>query len=123
MANLDKGLALARELAHAPTLIHALWYAAETYFLRRDAVSVAMITAEWLPAVSEFGSPVGVANAMMMSGWAKVVLGNAEAGFAELRDGSIDGVRPARRFGGRSASRVWPPRSLKSGRPSRARLL
>jgi predicted ATPase len=30
---------------------------------------------------------VGVANAMMMSGWAKVVLGNAEAGLPELRDG------------------------------------
>ena len=87
MARLDKGLALARELVHAPSLIHALWHAAETYFLRRDPVSVATITAEWLPTASEFGSPVGVANAMMMSGWAKVVLGNAEAGLAELRDG------------------------------------
>ena len=87
MARLDKGLALARELAHAPSLVHALWYAAETYFLRRDPVSVATMTAEWLPTVSEFGSPVGVANAMMMSGWAKFVLGNSEAGLAELTDG------------------------------------
>jgi class 3 adenylate cyclase len=68
VARLDEGLALARELAHAPSLIHALWYAAETYFLRRDPVSVAKITAEWLPTASEFGSLVGVANAMMMSG-------------------------------------------------------
>jgi predicted ATPase len=87
MARLDEGLALARELAHAPTLIHALWYAAETYFLRRDPVRVATLVAEWLPTVSEFGSSLGVANATMMNGWAKVMVGNSEVGLAELRDG------------------------------------
>jgi class 3 adenylate cyclase/predicted ATPase len=87
MARLDAGLALARELAHAPTLIHALWYAAETHFLRRDPVGVATLVAEWLPTASEFGSSVGVANATMMSGWAKVVAGDHEVGLAELRDG------------------------------------
>jgi predicted ATPase len=87
MARLDEGLALARELAHAPTLIHALWYAAETYFLRRDPVRVARLVAEWLPTVSEFGSSLGVANATMMNGWAKVMVGNSEVGLTELRDG------------------------------------
>ncbi len=87
MARLGAGLALARELAHAPTLNHALWYAAETYFLRRDPVGVATLVAEWLPTVSEFGSSLGVANATMLNGWAKVVAGDREAGLAEMRNG------------------------------------
>jgi predicted ATPase/class 3 adenylate cyclase len=86
-ACLEKGVALARELEHSPTLNHALWYAAEIYFLRRDPVAVATVVAEWLPSVSQFGSSVGVANATMMSGWAKVMAGDAAAGLAELREG------------------------------------
>jgi predicted ATPase len=57
------------------------------------------MTAEWLPAVSQFGSTVGVANAMMLSGWAQFALGNAEAGLAELREG-LDRWRS-------TGSRVW----------------
>jgi tetratricopeptide (TPR) repeat protein len=87
ISHLDKGLALARALARAPTLIHALSYAAETYFLRRDPPSVTTITAEWLPTVSEFGSSLGVANATMMNAWAKVMVGHVEVGLAELRNG------------------------------------
>jgi class 3 adenylate cyclase len=87
VGRVDHGLALARDLAHAPSLIHALGFAAETHFLRRDPVRVATLVAEWLPMASEFGSPVGVANAMMMNGWAKFAPGNAEAGLAELRNG------------------------------------
>jgi hypothetical protein len=93
-------------LAHAPSLIHALWWAGETYFLRRDPVSVAMITAEWLPTVSEFGSSLGVANAMM-SGWAKVALGNAQGGLAELRDG-LDRWRA-------TGSKIWGDDPLRAG--------
>jgi class 3 adenylate cyclase/predicted ATPase len=87
LPRVDQGLALARELAHAPSLIHALWFAAETLFLRRDPVRVATLVAEWLPMASEFGSSLGVANATMMSGWAKVMAGDVEAGLAELRNG------------------------------------
>ena len=87
MTRLDDGLALAREMAHAPTLIHALWYAAETYFLRRDPVKAATVVAEWLPTVSEYGSSLGVANATMMNGWAKVMMGDVKVGLAVLRNG------------------------------------
>ena len=110
MARLDTGLALARELAHAPTLIHALWYAAETYFLRRDPVGVATLVAEWLPTVSEFGSSLGVANAMMMNGWAKVMVGDVEAGLAELRNG-LDRWRS-------TGSKIWG--SIRLGRAAAA---
>jgi predicted ATPase len=104
MAQLDKGLSLARELAHVPTLIHALWFAAEAHFLGRDPVGVATLVAEWLPIVSEFGSSLGVANATMMNGWAKVVLGDAEVGLAELRDG-LDRWRS-------TGSTIWGPMRL-----------
>ncbi len=110
MARLDKGLTLARELAHAPSLIHALWFAAETYFLRRDPVRVATVVAEWLPTVSEFGSPLGVANAMMMNGWAKVMVGDVEVGLAELRNG-LDQWRS-------TGSKIWG--SIRLGRAAAA---
>jgi class 3 adenylate cyclase/tetratricopeptide (TPR) repeat protein len=106
LAQLETGLALARELQHPPTLIFALWYAAETYFLRRDPVRVATLVAEWLPTVSEFGSSLGVANATMMNGWAKVMVGDVEVGLAELRDG-LDRWRP-------TGSKMWG--SLRLGR-------
>ena len=76
-----------RALVHSPSLIHALWISAETHFLRRDPLRVATLVAEWLPMASEFGSQVGVANATMMNGWAKVMAGDVEVGLAELRDG------------------------------------
>lgn len=110
VARIDQGLALARELAHAPSLIHALWWAAETHFLRHNPVRVATLVAEWLPMASEFGSPVGVASATMMSGWAKFALGDAEAGLAELRNG-LDRWRS-------TGSKIWG--SLRLGRAAAA---
>jgi len=87
LVQLDKGLALARELAHPPTLIHALGFGAETCFQRRDPGRIVTLVAEWLPLVSQYSSTVGVANALMTRGWAMVMLGEREAGLAELRDG------------------------------------
>ena len=86
LAQLEKGLALARELAHPPSLIHALGFAAEACFVFRDPVKTLTLVAEWLPLVTEFGSPVGAANATMLRGWANIMLGEIAAGLAELRD-------------------------------------
>ena len=84
---LDKGLALARELEHPPSLIHALGFGAEACFVFRDPGRTLTLVAEWLPLAFEFGSAVGVANATMLRGWANVMLGEVEAGLAELHDG------------------------------------
>jgi predicted ATPase len=78
---------LARELEHPPSMVHALWFGAEMNCLRRDPRMVMQIVEEWLPMVSFHGSAVGIANAMMLRGWALVISGQREAGFAELRDG------------------------------------
>jgi predicted ATPase len=87
LVQLEKGLALARELAHPPSLIHALGFGAEAVFERRDPLLTAKLVAEWLPLVSDYSSTVGVTVAMMLRGWAMVMLGERAAGLAELRDG------------------------------------
>jgi predicted ATPase len=87
-AQLDKGLTLARGLAHPPSLLHALWFGAETHFLRHDPVSTAALVAECLPLVSDYSSSVGATNARMLLGWAMVMSGEREAGLIELRAGA-----------------------------------
>src|SRR5262249_9600888 len=86
-AQLRRGLSLARELAHPPTLIHALWFGAETHFMRRDPVNTAVLVDEWLPLVEGYSSSIGAMNARMLRGWAMVMTGERDAGLAELRDG------------------------------------
>jgi predicted ATPase len=83
----EKGLELARDLAHPPTLAHALWFAAEVRQMRREPRAVEETVAALLPLVSEHGSAVGVANTTMLRGWARTLLIDAETGLAELRDG------------------------------------
>ena len=60
--------------------------------------------------VSEFGSPLGVANATMMNGWAKVMVGDVEVGLAELRNG-LDRWRS-------TGSKIWG--SIRLGRAAAA---
>jgi hypothetical protein len=55
LAQLDTGLALARELAHPPSLVHALKWGLEVCFLRRDPARIVTLAAELLlPMFSEF---------------------------------------------------------------------
>jgi predicted ATPase len=87
LVQLSKGFTLARELEHPPSMVMAFWHGADTNFQRRDPRMVIQIVEEWLPLVSLHGSAVGIANAMMYRGWALIMSGQREAGFAELRDG------------------------------------
>lgn len=87
VALIERGLALARDLAHPPTLAHALWFAAEIHQIRREPKNVQRTVAELLPVVSEHGSAVGMANATMLNGWARTLQGEIESGLAELRSG------------------------------------
>jgi predicted ATPase len=87
LAQLEKGLALARELEHPPTLVHTLGFAAEACFVFRDPAKSLNLVDEWLPLAMKFGSALGVANATMLRGWANVMLGEIKAGLAEMRDG------------------------------------
>jgi predicted ATPase len=87
VALIERGLALARDLAHPPTLAHALWFAAELRQIRREPRDVEQMVEALLPVVSEHGSAVGIANATMLRGWARTLQGEPASGLAELRRG------------------------------------
>jgi len=87
VALIERGLALASDLAHPPTLAHALWFAAEVRQLRREPKAVEQMVAALLPVVIEHGSVVGVANATMLRGWARTLEGEIDVGLTELRSG------------------------------------
>ena len=84
---IEKGLTLARDLAHPPNLAHALWFTAEVRQVRREPNVVGEVAAALIPVVSQHGTAVGVANATMLRGWARTMQGDIEHGIAELHDG------------------------------------
>ena len=84
---MQKGLGLARDLDHPPTLAQALWFAAELHQIRREPQKVQDFVSAVLPLVTKHGSAVGVANATMLRGWANVVQAHIEEGLAIMREG------------------------------------
>ena len=86
---MQEGLALARDLDHRPTLIHALWKAAELQQIRREPQKVEEFVNGVLQLLGTQGSAVTVANATMLRGWAGVIQGNNEEGLASMREGLV----------------------------------
>jgi predicted ATPase len=84
---MDKGVALARDLAHVPTLNHVLSFAAELHQICREPQKVQDSVDVALPLLSKHGSAVGVANATMLCGWARVMQGRIDEGIATMQDG------------------------------------
>ena len=84
---MQKGLGLARDLDHPPTLAQALWFAAELHQIRREPQKVQDFVSVVLPLLANHGSAVGVANATMLRGWARVMQGHIEEGLAVMREG------------------------------------
>jgi class 3 adenylate cyclase/predicted ATPase len=84
---MQEGLELARGLDHGPTLAQALWFAAELHQIRREPEKVKDFVSVALPLLANHGSAVGVANATMLRGWARVMQGNNDEGLAVVREG------------------------------------
>ena len=84
---MEEALRIARDVDHIPTLIQALWCAAELYQLRREPRKVEEFADTVLPLLSQHGSAVSLANVAMLRGWAKVVLGQDQKGIREVQDG------------------------------------
>src|SRR5262249_39660782 len=84
---MDKGIALARDLAHLPTINHVLLLAAELHQICREPQKVQDSVAVALPLLSKHGSAFGVANATMLRGWARVMQGHIHEGLATMQDG------------------------------------
>jgi class 3 adenylate cyclase/tetratricopeptide (TPR) repeat protein len=87
LLQLEKGLALAQRLDHTQTSIQAFSFAAEVHHIRRDPQQVEAFVTRVLPLLSEGGSAVAIANAMMLRAWARVISGDIENGLAIMRDG------------------------------------
>ena len=83
----NKALSLGRNLSHHGSLAHAYWLACEVHYLRRDAATLCKLADEMLAFVTSHGSPLSVANAMILQGWALIADGNLENGASRLRDG------------------------------------
>jgi class 3 adenylate cyclase/predicted ATPase len=82
-------LSLARGLSHYGSLLHAYWLACEVHYLRRDTAALSRLADEMLPFVTNHGSPLSVANAMMFQGWGLIAGGDVERGASHLRNGLI----------------------------------
>jgi predicted ATPase len=88
LKQLDQGLKLARELEHAPSLVHGLWFAAELYYLRRDTRMTISTVETWLAIASGYTSTAGAANMMILRGWSQIISEDFKTGLPLLRDGT-----------------------------------
>jgi len=82
-----QALILAHDLDHGPTLVQGFWFAAELHQLRREPQKVEHYLNLLYPLLEEHGSAVGLANASMLRGWARVMQGDSKGGIAVLREG------------------------------------
>jgi predicted ATPase len=87
LEDIQKSLALARGLEHPPTLAQALWFAAELHQIRREPAKVEEYVSELMPLLGAHGSAVGIANATMLRGWARVMQGETDRGIALMHEG------------------------------------
>jgi DNA-binding winged helix-turn-helix (wHTH) protein/predicted ATPase len=87
---LAAGLALARELGHAQTLVVALHIAAQVHQLRGEADLVHVYAKEAMELADEYGMAVWVAYGFIELGWAEAELGNAQGGIEKMQRGLAD---------------------------------
>ena len=83
----EKALTLARELGHAPSLAHALWFVGELRQYGRDAAGTAEIAAALDTLTAGQDLPMYAAMGAMLGGWALAARGQASEGLARLRRG------------------------------------
>jgi predicted ATPase len=83
----QEALALAQALAHAHSLATAQHWAAWLHQRRRDVPAVREQADALLPLATAQGFPVWVGSGIFWQGWALAVLGQGEAGLAQMRQG------------------------------------
>ena len=82
-----KQLSLARELAQPRMLAYALYGAAATSVLYRDAVVTRQHSDELIALSAKEGFPHWAARGKIYRGWAQVATGQGPGGIAEMREG------------------------------------
>ena len=98
LEDMQKALALARGLDHHPTLAQALWFVAELHQIRREPAKVEACVSDVLPLLATHGSAVGLANATMLRGWARVMQGDTDNGMALMQEGLADWRKTGSKF-------------------------
>ncbi len=83
----DRALALSRQLGHAHTLSHALYYAGMAAVFARDVATVCAHGNDCVALASEHGFAYWVAFGRVLQGWAFAQGGEATTGIARIRDG------------------------------------
>jgi predicted ATPase len=85
----DRALALSRQLGHAHTLAHALYFAGMAAVFARDVATVCAYGNECVALASEHGFPLWAAYSRILQGWADAQKGEATTGIALIRDGMV----------------------------------
>ena len=83
----DRALALSRQLGHAHTLAHALYFAGMAAVFARDVATVYAHSNDCVALASEHGFPYWAARGRILQGWADAQRGEATTGIALIRDG------------------------------------
>jgi predicted ATPase len=83
----DRALAYSRELGHALTLAHALYYAGAAAVFARDVATACACINDCVALASEHGFALWAARGLILQGWADAQRGDATTGIARIRDG------------------------------------
>jgi class 3 adenylate cyclase/tetratricopeptide (TPR) repeat protein len=83
--NVQQGITLANDLAHLPSLGHALWFAGVTHMMREEPAAVLDLAERLIGLSSDRGLVQYQAFGRIMRGWARARSGALADGLAELR--------------------------------------
>jgi len=87
----DRALALSRQLGHAHTLAHALYFAGMAAVFARDVATACAYSNDCVALTSEHGFAHWAALGRILQGWADAQKGEAMTGIARIRDGMAAG--------------------------------
>jgi predicted ATPase len=83
----DRALAYSRQLGHAHTLAHALYFAGMASVFARDVATACAHGNDCVALASEHGFAQWAANGRILQGWAVAQKGEATMGIGRIRDG------------------------------------
>jgi predicted ATPase len=87
-----RSIAIANDLAHPPSVAHALWFTGVAYMMRRDVSAVLGLAEQLVELSRDRGLAQYQAIGGIMRGWARAQSGAIEDGLVELR-AAIDAHR------------------------------
>jgi predicted ATPase len=85
----DRALGYSRELGHAHTLAHALYYAGMAAVFARHVATVHARSSDCVALATEHGFALWAARGRILQGWADAQRGEATTGIAIIRDGMV----------------------------------